>query len=161
MAGKRTIAPLLLIPSIFVTDFFAKQYIEQYGEKEEGRELFRGRLQLKKHHNTGIIMDFFRDKTEWILVVSGVMTALLCFCLAFLLPKKGKRLMKYGLSFVIGGAAGNLYDRAVRHYVVDYAHFRTGISFIDRVIFNISDLCILIGIVMTAVGEALSDGRRK
>ena len=155
---KENIAPLLLIPSIFVTDFFVKKYVEQYGEKEKGKKFFGNRLQLAKHHNSGIMMDFFSDKTEWVLVVSSIMVTLLCVCLAVLLPKKGKKLMKYGLSFLIGGATGNLYDRAAHHYVVDYARFQTGISAIDRIIFNFSDLCIMFGIVMLAVGDVLSEG---
>lgn len=147
------IIPLLLIPGIFITDFFIKQYIEQYGEKVSGKKIWKERIKLKKHHNTGMAMDILEHRTEWVLACSSVLVTILCIFMAVLMPKKGKRLMKYGLGFLLGGAAGNLYDRAVRHYVVDYFSFQTGVSWIDRIIFNLSDLCILVGMLFLAVGE--------
>jgi signal peptidase II len=148
--------PLLMVPGIFFTDFFVKRYIEQYGEKVRGKKIWKNRIKLTKHHNAGIVMDIWEHKSEWVLAASSIMVTLLCIMMAFIMPQKGKKLVKYGLAFLIGGAAGNLYDRAVRRYVVDYFSFQTGIGWIDRIIFNISDLCILAGIVLIAVGDALT-----
>jgi signal peptidase II len=147
--------PLLMVPGIFFTDFFVKRYIEQYGEDVKGKKIWKGKIKLTKHHNSGLAMDILEHKTEWVLAASSVMVAILCIMMALVMPKKGKRLLKYGFAFLIGGAAGNLYDRAVRRYVVDYFSFQTGIAWIDRIIFNLSDLCILVGIVLVAVGDAV------
>lgn len=76
--------------------------------------------------------------------------------LAFVIPKKGKKLVKYGLAFLIGGAAGNVYDRAVRHYVVDYFSFETGLAWFDRIIFNISDIFIFVGMILLVIGDAVA-----
>ena len=40
----------------------------------------------------------------------------------------------------------------MREYVVDYVSLKTGIAAIDRVVFNLSDLCILIGTMAVVVG---------
>lgn len=153
------VIPLLMIPGIFVTDFFIKEYIEQYGGRIAGKKIFREKIRLKKHHNTGMAMDILEHRTGWVLAVSSILVTILSFFMALLMPKQGKWLMKYGLGFLLGGAAGNLYDRAVRHYVVDYFSFETGISWIDRIIFNLSDLCIFVGVLLLAAGEML-DGRK-
>lgn len=148
--------PLLIVPSIFITDFFAKKYIETYGEDLENKQILGKKIKLRKHHNTGIAMDFMNHKTGWVLAVSSIILTILCFFLAFVMPKKGKKLIKYGLAFLIGGAAGNVYDRAVRHYVVDYFSFQTGLAWLDRIIFNISDIFIFIGMILLVIGDAVA-----
>ena len=58
---------------------------------------------------------------------------------------RGKKLLKAGLSLLLGGAFSNTYDRVMREYVVDYVSLKTGIAAIDRVVSNLADLfCILI-----------------
>ena len=147
--------PLLIIPSIFITDFFAKKYIENYGEKIENKQMFRRKIQFRKHHNTGMAMNFMEHKTGWVLAASSIIFTILCFFMALIMPKKGKKLIKYGLAFLIGGAAGNVYDRAVRHYVIDYFSFQTGIAWFDKIIFNISDIFIFIGMILIAIGDII------
>lgn len=148
--------PLLMIPSIFITDFFVKKYIETYGETLENKSICRKKIRLKKHHNTGMVMDLMKHRTGWVLAISSIVLTILCFFMALVMPKKGKYLIKYGFAFLVGGAAGNVYDRAVRHYVVDYFSFQTGIAWFDRVIFNISDVCIFIGMVLILIGDAFN-----
>lgn len=148
--------PLLIVPSIFITDFFAKKYIENYGENVKNKQIFWKKIRLKKHHNTGMAMDFMKHKTGWVLAVSSIILTALCFFMALIMPKKGKKLIKYGLAFLIGGAAGNVYDRAVRHYVVDYFSFQTGSAWFDRIIFNLSDIFIFAGMLLLVIGDAIS-----
>ncbi len=54
-------------------------------------------------------------------------------------------LIKLGLSFVVGGAFSNVYDRLVRRYVVDYFSFNVKWERLRRIVFNISDLFIFLG----------------
>jgi len=59
------------------------------------------------------------------------------------------RLLAFGISFVIGGGLGNLYDRISYGSVTDFMHvdfllFRTGI-------FNFADVSIMVGMVMIMI----------
>ncbi|WP_158799690.1 signal peptidase II [Pedobacter sp. L105] len=59
------------------------------------------------------------------------------------------RLLAFGISFVIGGGLGNLYDRIVYGSVTDFMHvdfllFKTGI-------FNLADVSIMVGMVMIII----------
>ena len=67
--------------------------------------------------------------------------------LTFILIKTGlDRVILFGLILVIGGGAGNLYDRIVHGSVTDFMHinfviFQTGV-------FNVADLSITTGVVI-------------
>lgn len=52
-----------------------------------------------------------------------------------------------GLSLILGGAIGNIYDRYVFGYVIDYADLHIG-TFRPFLIFNIADAAITIGVVI-------------
>lgn len=52
-----------------------------------------------------------------------------------------------GLSLILGGAIGNIYDRYVFGYVIDYADLHIG-SFRPFLIFNVADAAITIGVVI-------------
>ena len=59
-----------------------------------------------------------------------------------------QRLMLYALPFVLGGAVGNLIDRLVFRYVIDFVQWYVTVSGTPRYwpTFNIADAAIVIGI---------------
>lgn len=65
--------------------------------------------------------------------------------LAFWLGQLNRLVAAIGVSFIIGGALGNLYDRVAYGYVVDFLDF-SGLSF--PWVFNIADSAINIGIAL-------------
>ena len=70
----------------------------------------------------------------------------------------GQRLTRIGLSFVIGGAAGNLIDRLTSGYVLDFFDFYwRGWHFWA---FNIADASITIGVALMIL-DLLMTGRSR
>jgi signal peptidase II len=67
-------------------------------------------------------------------------------------PESNARLY-YGTALVAGGALGNLYDRIVYGYVVDF------FDLIVWPVFNIADSCITVGACLLAWGLHLEDKR--
>ena len=66
---------------------------------------------------------------------------------------RGNSTLKAGLALLLGGAYSNTYDRLTRRYVVDYVSFPVKNQRFRRIVFNISDFCILIGaLLMTLTG---------
>lgn len=65
---------------------------------------------------------------------------------------KAGNLLRMGLSFMLGGAYSNTYDRLKRKYVVDYVSFLVKWERFRRIVFNISDFCIMIGAVLVVIG---------
>ncbi len=59
-----------------------------------------------------------------------------------------QRMMLYALPFVLGGAVGNLIDRLVYRYVVDFVDWYVTVGGVERhwPTFNVADAAIVIGI---------------
>ncbi len=80
------------------------------------------------------------DFGRWALV--GV-TLLIAIGLGIWLKYVQSRLLAIAIGLVVGGAFGNIYDRAVFGYVADFLQFHVGDWYFA--IFNVADSCITIG----------------
>ncbi len=93
--------------------------------------------------NRGVSFGMFSangDLGRWLLVA---ITLLIVFGLGIWLKYVQTRLLGVAIGLVIGGALGNIYDRASFGYVADFLQFYVGDwSF---AVFNIADSCITIG----------------
>ena len=108
---------------------------------------------LRKHHNEGAFLNAGRTKRKLVAFVSIVLTLALTVVFLTTFSMKGSRLLKTGLALLLGGAYSNSYDRLHRHYVVDYVSFPVKNKAIRRIIFNISDFCIMIGALCMVFGS--------
>lgn len=68
-----------------------------------------------------------------------------------------ERLSRYGLALILGGAFGNLIDRATSHYVVDFVDVYWGEAHFWA--FNVADAAITIGAILVLL-EMVGIGRR-
>ncbi len=109
---------------IEVTRFFRLVYIENAG-------VSLGFLQADSAHSYGLLLG------ATTLIAAGVLVWLLRERdLGDILP----------LGLVLGGAGGNIADRAMRGFVVDYADFHIGGW--TPFIFNLADAAISVGVVL-------------
>jgi signal peptidase II len=104
---------------------------------------------LTRVHNTGAAFGLLNSvdipfKTGMMALVQTTALVGLAIYAATLAP--GQRLTRVGLSFVIGGALGNLIDRVVAGYVLDFFDFYWGGWHFWA--FNIADASITIGVAL-------------
>jgi signal peptidase II len=109
--------------------------------------------------NFGVSLGLFTagsDMGRWALVG---MTALIAIGVtAWLLMERDKgETMALGL--VLGGALGNILDRATRGFVVDYADLHFG-DFRPFLIFNLADAAISLGVLIILARSFLSRNKR-
>lgn len=72
----------------------------------------------------------------------GLTTLILLALTVFILMDRIKsKFLIWSLALVIGGGIGNLIDRVLRGFVVDYLDFRI----IDFAVFNFADCCVVVG----------------
>ena len=144
----------LLAAAIFVIDLLIKNHIERTRIEGEEKKLLGGRLLLRKYHNNGAFLNAGQRKRGAVAILSLVLTlgATVLFLATF--TCRGSNLLKVGLSFLLGGAYSNTYDRLMRKYVVDYVSFPVKNKKIRNIVFNISDFCIMIGALLMAIGSA-------
>ena len=89
-----------------------------------------------------------------VAAVSVVLTVVLTVVFFISLGRRGSNLLRTGLSLLLGGAFSNTYDRLKRKYVVDYISFGVKWKKLRNIVFNLSDFCIIIGALLTALGLA-------
>ena len=79
---------------------------------------------------------------RWFFILFSVIVILI---ITYILVKE-KNSQYIAFSFVIGGAIGNLYDRILYGYVIDFIEFHYNSFYWP--IFNIADIAISIGIIL-------------
>ena len=93
--------------------------------------------------NPGVAFGWF---PEWRLppIIMAVVMIVIISYYSIQLPAKEK-LTRWALALLVGGAIGNLYDRLVYGYVVDFFLFHFG--GIDFPVFNVADIAIDCGVI--------------
>ena len=138
---------------VFLSDYIIKNRIEEQKTEGETEELLDGRLLLRKYHNKGAMLDWGETKSGLVSLLSLVLTLAMTAVFLCTFSMKGSRLLKSGLALLLGGAYSNTYDRLRRHYVVDYVSFPVKNEKLRRIVFNISDFCIMIGALCMVLGS--------
>lgn len=97
-------------------------------------------LQLTYVENRGAAFGVLQGRT-WLL--SAMTAVVLIVILVLLLSGKIRnKLAVWSLGLIIAGGAGNLIDRIMRGFVVDYLDISPLFSF---PVFNLADCCVVIG----------------
>ncbi len=149
---------VLTVFGIFLVDQLIKKRVEKYiqirGGQQGEKEILGGRLLRRRHHNRGARLNFGESKRIFVAVLSVSLTSVLTVIFLCSLGQRGNRLLRAGLSLLLGGAFSNSYDRLKRGFVVDYVSFNVKWEPLRRIVFNISDFCIIIGALTAALGSA-------
>ena len=109
---------------------------------------------IVRAHNTGAAFSFLAQAggwQRWLFTGFGLAAAL--FILWQLRAHPGQKLFAFALSSILGGAVGNVVDRMVHGYVVDFLDFHWAASHFPA--FNIADAAITVGAVCLIADELL------
>jgi signal peptidase II len=110
---------------------------------------------LRFTQNFGVSLGLFTADTQqmrWILI--GVTGAIALGVATWLMIER-RRADVIGLALVLGGALGNIYDRVVYGFVIDYADLHIG-AWRPFLIFNLADTAITIGVLILLARSLLS-----
>ena len=144
---------------VVTLDQVVKALVRPRLELHESIDVISGFFSLTRVHNTGAAfglmnnIDFPLKAAVLALLQTAALIGLTVY-VAMLAPHQ--RLTRLGLSFVIGGAIGNLIDRVIYGYVLDFFDFyRGGWHFWA---FNVADAAINIGVALMIL-DMLGVGR--
>lgn len=112
----------------------------------------RGFLLIRRHHNTGAMLNLGKNRRPLVVLISVIFSLLLIAAFLLSLGRRGNVLLRTGLALLLGGAFSNTYDRLKRKYVVDYLSLNVKNESIRKIVFNISDFCIILGALLSAAG---------
>ena len=105
-------------------------------------------------HNTGAAFSFLAGASgwqRWFFV--GLGTVATVFIVWMLRQHGGQRLFGWALSLILGGAIGNVVDRLLHGYVVDFIQVHAGGWYFPS--FNIADSAITVGAGLLILDELL------
>jgi signal peptidase II len=109
---------------------------------------------IVRWHNTGAAFSFLHDAAgwqRWVFVGLGAGAAV--FIVWMLRNHGGQRLFSWALALILGGALGNVIDRLLHGYVVDFIQVHYGGAFFPS--FNVADSAITVGAVLLILDELL------
>ncbi|NKI96787.1 signal peptidase II [Rhizobacter sp. SG703] len=103
-------------------------------------------------HNTGAAFSFLAGASgwqRWFFVGLGAVAA--AFIVWMLRSHGGQRLFAWALALILGGALGNVIDRLMHGYVVDFIQVHWAEKYFPS--FNLADSAITLGAILLIVDE--------
>jgi signal peptidase II len=145
---------------IVAVDQLTKAIVRQVLPLGESRSIVPEFLDLTHVHNTGAAfgllnaVDFPYKPIVMIAIAAIALVAIAAYAtqLGF-----HERMARFGLALILGGAFGNLIDRAVAGYVVDFVDVYWGSTHFWA--FNVADSAITIGAILVLL-DMIGIGRR-
>lgn len=150
----------IYILALVVADQVTKALVRRTLDLHESISLIPDLLALTRVHNTGAAfgmfnaMDFPGKTLLLTLIATAAMAGVAWYAMSI---PVGDRLARLGVASILGGAIGNLIDRATAGYVLDFVdaswqgwHFWA---------FNVADAAITVGVILMIL-DMLGLGRR-
>jgi signal peptidase II len=139
----------LIAASVIMLDRLTKWAVARYIPLHDSITVIPGLFHISHVENRGAAFGLFADSAfPWKIAALVGFSLIALVIVSVLLWKNGHAMTTttIGLSLILGGAAGNLWDRVIFGRVVDFLHFFIGsYSWPD---FNIADSAIVVGAVL-------------
>lgn len=136
---------------IIIFDVISKIFISNILILNKSITIIPNFFYLTYTHNYGGAWSIFDNSTLFITIVSFLIIIGIIY---YLFKNKVTRKIEIvGYSLLLGGAIGNLIDRIVYGYVIDFLDFY--IFKYDFPIFNVADIGIVVGIILLLVSMIL------
>ena len=101
--------------------------------------------------NEGAAFGMLKDQRWVFLIVSTV--AIVAMSIYLWKNRHGGKLLNLGMAFIIGGGIGNMIDRTILGYVIDFLDFRI----INFAVFNVADSFVCVGVGIFALAVILEE----
>jgi signal peptidase II len=157
-SSRRLFAWLALALLVIVLDQLTKMAVLDHFRLGDSRTV-TSYFNLVRVHNAGAAFSFLAGASgwqRWFFVGLGLVAAVF---ITWLLRQHGREtLFAFALTMILGGALGNVVDRLLHGYVVDFLQFHW--RFLEPVFpggyfpsFNLADSAITLGAVCLIVDE--------
>jgi signal peptidase II len=153
MADKRW-QSFALAAGVIALDRVTKWLVESYVSSTADYKIIPGLFDIVHWENRGVAFGIFNDsESQWrTLALIGLSIAAVIWVSAMLWrAKRLDAVLCWAFALVLGGAAGNLYDRAVSGRVTDFLLFYIGEH--QWPSFNVADSAMVIGCGLLIVDQ--------
>lgn len=122
---------------------------------ERGPIAVTGVFNLRWTQNLGVSLGLFSASSSEGKLALLAMTGLLALGVFVWMMREKVLGELLALALVLGGALGNIYDRFMRGYVIDYADLHFG-EWRPFLIFNLADVAISLGVLILLARSLIS-----
>jgi len=133
----------LLSSFVFLSDQFTKIQAINLVRDEQFIKI-NSYLYLVHFKNEGAAFSFLSDAGGWQRYFLSIVAAIASVFIIFMIKKNKENIfLALGLSLILGGAVGNLYDRLSLGHVTDFLYFHFNDYYWPA--FNLADTAITVG----------------
>lgn len=126
---------------ILILDRLSKLWVQSFLKIVGSLTLIPGVFELRYAQNTGMAFSLFNDRPDWLLwLITFTLGTIIFWSI-----KSNK--LSLSMAFILAGGLGNLTDRFLYGYVVDFINP----LFVDFAIFNIADIALNIGVIILII----------
>ncbi|OOR89421.1 signal peptidase II [Moraxella caviae] len=160
--GKLATRYYLLAAFVLVIDQISKYFFNTRFELGETMDVIAPVLNWTLAYNYGAAFSFMADAggwQKWFFAGLGLFVSVFIITYLRQVPKSA-HLLSFGLALVLGGAIGNVIDRFIHGYVIDFIH----VHYADvwhYPIFNIADIGICVGMAFVVIDMLFFEAKRK
>lgn len=135
---------LIVAASGFAADGATKRYAEKH-LKDRSKQLFGGSVTLRATGNSGFAYSKFEKRPKLVIAVSTAVFIIAAAVYALILIDSEYRPLRIAFGLAMAGAAGNIFDRWRKHYVVDFINIKP----LKKIVFNLADVFIVTGSLLS------------
>ena len=161
ITGKNSLRWLILSIAVVIIDQITKREVMD-NLFEFQRINLMPLLDLVRYHNTGAAFSLFADASGWqhwlfTIIAFAVSGGIIWY--QWSLPVRGCRTLATGLALVLGGAIGNVIDRLMFGYVVDFIliYYQEW----SWPAFNVADSAITVGVTLIIIDSLFFERKRR
>lgn len=134
---------LLLVAVDQVTKYFASAYLAG----TSGIKIIPGVFELFYLENRGAAFGMFANQ-QWFFILIAIFMVIAAAYIYLRLPaSRHYGILRFVCILIAAGAVGNMVDRMLHRYVIDFLYF----SLIDFPVFNVADCYVCIGAVLGVI----------
>ena len=131
----------------FIIDQLSKALLDHFLELNQSIDIIPSFFRITYVRNDGAAWSLFSGNQIFLIIMSFF--ALYMIYTYFIKNKVLNKLELWSYGLLLGGIFGNLIDRLIRGYVTDFFDFT--IFNYHFPVFNIADICIVIGLFLTII----------
>ncbi|MDO4439315.1 MAG: signal peptidase II [Eubacteriales bacterium] len=135
---RKILTALFIIVVLIGFDQWTKKLAVEYLMNKPSIPLIKDVLELTYVENFGAAFGMMQGKHGFFTIIAICVTLFLLFAIAVIPLTKRYIPLMLSFVFIIAGALGNLVDRVLHTYVVDFIYFKL----IDFPVFNVADIYI-------------------
>ena len=138
--NKYIISGLISVIALIALDQFTKYLAIVHLKDTDGISIIDGVFRLHYLENRGAAFGIMQDQQLY-FIISGIIITLLAIYIYIKIPLKKNYLpLHLCLIFLVSGAIGNMIDRIINRFVVDFLYF----ELINFPIFNVADIYVTV-----------------